>query len=380
MSLKNAMKKIVRVVTPAPQIKAEITLLGEGEKLQNKCVLITGGGSGIGKATAQKVVREGGKVVIIGRRENTLKEVCQEMGERCSFLAQDMTAIKDYDEFFRRAEQVAGSAISALVCNAGIYLEPKNTYHFSEEDFDKTIAINLKAPMMEIMHYVEYCENRGIKGTVVVTASNRGLFGDHGPYGVSKKGIIHYIQGMARDCIQKGIRINACLLYTSIASTSSAGIMMMLFVWGYEMILCKRKLSSKFSIVIFACILAIIFLNSDLFLFAREKFLNVGSTTSDYTRLMKGWVTYWELPLKEKLIGVGQGFIQQFMISTGVRFSWLDNIALQSISRWSYQSTAGGIFVDCGFVIGCMYYVFIARLFKKKNKISKDVYKRQAET
>lgn len=120
-----------------------------------------------------------------------------------------MTEVNDYDEFYARVEKVAGGKISALVCNAGIYREPQNVYQFSEEDFDKTIAINLKAPMLEIMHYVKYCEDLGIKGTVVVTASNRGLFGDHGPYGVSKRGIIHYVQGMARDCIQKGIRINA---------------------------------------------------------------------------------------------------------------------------------------------------------------------------
>lgn len=157
------------------------------------------------------------------------------------------------------------------------------------------------------------------------------------------------------------------------ASTSTSGIIMMIFVWAYAMIAFKKRISLKIWMLFLIGLVLMFFLTSDIFSFALEKTLTIGSTTSDYTRLTKGWVTYWELPIKEKLIGVGQGYISEFMINTGTRFSWLSNAALQSITRWNYQSTAGGIFVDCGFLIGILFYMFIFRMFEKGNGISNAI-------
>lgn len=66
---------------------------------------------------------------------------------------------------------------------------------------------DLIAPMLLTQHYTEYCLSNNIYGNIVCTSSNRSLFGDYGPYGVAKRGLNSYIEGMALRYINK-IRVN----------------------------------------------------------------------------------------------------------------------------------------------------------------------------
>lgn len=209
MSIKSKLKKIRDVVIRAPQIYANIVISSPSDLLQDEVILITGGGSGIGKAIAQKAISQKAMVVIVGRNEDKLKRTCQELNaDRCRYVVADINVIEDFSLFFNKVEAIYNKKITAFVNNAGVYID-KNPFNFSKNDYELVINTNLKTPMLLIQHYVEYCVERHIVGNVVVVASNRGMFGDHGPYGVSKAGIINYVEGMAREFLKFGFRINA---------------------------------------------------------------------------------------------------------------------------------------------------------------------------
>lgn len=175
---------------------------------REKPLWLLGGGSGIGKAIAGKVISAGGLAIIVGRNIEKLEKTVKELGSSCFCCVFDVQNADGGADLFYDAETVLGHEINGLVNNAGIYID-KDPLDFTAEDFDAVINTNLRAPVFMTIGYLKYCRDRGICGNVVMNASNRGLFGDYGPYGISKKGMIHYTQGIAREMIGTGIRVNA---------------------------------------------------------------------------------------------------------------------------------------------------------------------------
>lgn len=203
------LKKIRELILPPPIIQCSVTTSAPNECLKDEVVVVTGGGSGIGRAVAIRAASLGACVIVLGRREHLLKEVAMEIGEEhCRYFVYDVTQADGGEELFEKLESIFGRRITAVVNNAGIYIDKKPT-EFTVDDFDSVITTNLKAPMFMSIAFVKYCKKYEGKGNIVMTASNRGLFPDYGPYGVSKKGIIHYAEGLARELIGTGIRVNA---------------------------------------------------------------------------------------------------------------------------------------------------------------------------
>lgn len=209
MTVVSVLRKIKNMVIPAKVVKVTVVTSSPTECLKDRVIIVTGGATGIGRAIAKKAVTEKARVIIVGRREQILKDACKEIGtDYCKYMVCDLSSVTDYKGFYENAEKIFSGKIAALVNNAGIYID-KHPTDFTETDFDSTISINLKAPMFLTMEFVKYCVKNNIEGNVIVTASNRGMFGDYGPYGVSKRGVISYVEGMARELIGTGIRINA---------------------------------------------------------------------------------------------------------------------------------------------------------------------------
>lgn len=86
--------------------------------LEGKTALVTGGGTGIGFAIAAEMADAGADVVIVGRREEKLREAAGKIGEKCTWRVFDVTETEKYDEFFEELEKKA--PIDILVNNAGI--------------------------------------------------------------------------------------------------------------------------------------------------------------------------------------------------------------------------------------------------------------------
>ncbi|MCU1256487.1 MAG: short-chain dehydrogenase/reductase [Candidatus Angelobacter sp.] len=110
--------------------------------LSGRVAIITGGGSGIGKAIAMAFVREGAQVVIAGRDGKKLEAAASEIGGECLAVSADVSSAKG-------TEKLVGAAlekfqrIDILVNNAAVLL-PGTAESLSEEDFDQTLAINVR--------------------------------------------------------------------------------------------------------------------------------------------------------------------------------------------------------------------------------------------
>lgn len=189
-------------------VYAPLTLTDEFGDLKGKAIVVTGGGSGIGKEIAKTIARSGGRPIIVGRNKTKLESAAQDIGGDCFCYQYDMEQTDENTSFFEDVESQIAHSIDGLVNNAGIYIQ-KDVTLYTVEDFDKTININLRAPMFMSIAYIKYCRKKGYQGNIVMTSSNRSLFGDYGPYGISKRGLNHFVKGLAREMIGSGIRVNA---------------------------------------------------------------------------------------------------------------------------------------------------------------------------
>lgn len=119
-------------------MKKEISLKG-------KTAIVTGGATGIGFAIASELLDADANVIILGRREEKLKEAAKKLGERCSYYVFDITDTAHYDELISKIEET--TPIDILVNNAGIN-NKKDYFDFTEEELDTIIATQAKAPFL----------------------------------------------------------------------------------------------------------------------------------------------------------------------------------------------------------------------------------------
>ncbi|MEX1238931.1 MAG: SDR family oxidoreductase [Cyclobacteriaceae bacterium] len=177
---------------------------------KNKIAIVTGASFGIGKATAIAFARRGAKVVVADWLEepSTIKEIEAE-GGTAVFVKCDVSKSKDVSELVNKAIKAFGR-IDFAVNNAGIEGETAPTHECSEENWDKTININLKGVWLCMKHELTCMLKQG-KGAIVNTASVAGLIGFPGlpAYVASKHGIVGLTKTAALENAKTGIRINA---------------------------------------------------------------------------------------------------------------------------------------------------------------------------
>src|SRR5262245_11199855 len=113
-------------------------------RLADKTALITGGGSGIGLATARLFLQEGARVVITGRNAAKLRDAGQALaaGPRLAWFAADVTVVDQVRDLVRRASEVLGR-IDILVNNAGLNIKDRAFRELTPESWDRLIAANL---------------------------------------------------------------------------------------------------------------------------------------------------------------------------------------------------------------------------------------------
>lgn len=200
MNLKELIKKAIK---PQTIIYSPVSVLNESKQLKDRNIVITGGSSGIGKAIAIACANRGADVIIIGRNEIELKSVKDMIGSQCQYIVLDLNS-KIEKNFF---ENISAKPITDLVNNAGVYIE-YNSLNYTYDNFDKIFCTNCRSPFMLSQYFVNYLIKNQKKGTIVFTSSNRALMGDDGPYGMSKAAIDNFIEGIARESIKYGIRVN----------------------------------------------------------------------------------------------------------------------------------------------------------------------------
>jgi NAD(P)-dependent dehydrogenase (short-subunit alcohol dehydrogenase family) len=179
-------------------------------RFQDKVVLITGAGVGIGRAAAVRFAKEGAKVAVNSLTPSngmeTLRLLKQAGGEGI-YIQGDVSKDDDARRMVGETVKVFGR-IDVLVNNAGIVI-PGRADNTSEDDWDRTVAVNLKGPYLVSKYAIP--EMRKVGGGVIVhNASVAGIKGvkDRAAYSASKGGLWALTKAMAADHIGENIRVN----------------------------------------------------------------------------------------------------------------------------------------------------------------------------
>lgn len=176
--------------------------------LKNKIALITGGGSGIGYAIAQAMLKAGAVVVITGRREEALKDAVKDLGNKAFYVVNDVTDLPTLPHLVETIEKKYG-AIDIVVNNAGINMK-KPALEVSDEDFHRIVHTNLHA----VFALTRECAKRMVArkdGCILMISSMAAYYGIDrvAAYGASKSGVEGMVKILASEFSPHNVRVNA---------------------------------------------------------------------------------------------------------------------------------------------------------------------------
>jgi NAD(P)-dependent dehydrogenase (short-subunit alcohol dehydrogenase family) len=178
--------------------------------IKDRIALVTGGASGIGRATALAFAREGAQVIVVDRDaaggEHTIAEI-RNSGARGQFMRGDVSVSADVEGVIGNAAKGFGH-IDFAINNAGVEGANKTVREYDEAEFDRVIATNLKSVWLCMKHEIDAMPDRG--GAIVNVASVAGLvgFAEEAAYVASKHGVIGLTKVAALELAARKIRVN----------------------------------------------------------------------------------------------------------------------------------------------------------------------------
>lgn len=192
---------------PVMKVNAGVTTSFPSKQLQGRKILITGGSQGIGFQVAKRFVTDGADVVIVGRDTHKLQDVAKDIG--CKYIAFDLRNVENLPKLIEDASNQLGG-LDGLVNNAGVCNIDNGFLNVTEQSYDEQFLLNVKSPFFLTQAFVRHCEgNKVDSASILFVTSERGLYPDDAPYGMTKAAIGNIVAGIARRFATKGIHCNA---------------------------------------------------------------------------------------------------------------------------------------------------------------------------
>jgi NAD(P)-dependent dehydrogenase (short-subunit alcohol dehydrogenase family) len=198
------------------------------KELAGKVAVITGGASGIGRATVELFVAEGAKVVIADVADAAGEALAQSLGDSVVYQHTDVSEPAAMQALVDTAVTRFGG-LDVMFNNAGISTKPYPSFVDDElEDFDRVMRVNVLGPMLGTRNAARIMKARGLGGVILNNASIAGTLAGIGmmTYRASKAALIQFSKSSAIDLAQHGIRVNCIVpghVRTELSSFGHAG-------------------------------------------------------------------------------------------------------------------------------------------------------------
>ena len=186
-----------------------------GDRLAGKVAVITGGASGIGKATVERFLDEGASVVFADLNDQTGKNFLGELneaglGDRARFIRTNVSVKADVEAAVKYAVDEFGR-LDIMFNNAGVGGAFGKVTDLELEDWDFTFSVLMRGVFLGTKHAARVMIEQGEGGSIVNTASVAGVGGGCGPqaYSAAKAGVINFVKATCAELAADRIRLNA---------------------------------------------------------------------------------------------------------------------------------------------------------------------------
>jgi len=177
--------------------------------ISGKTALVTGGASGIGRATARALLDEGASVILVDLKGDAVSRAADELGENCHGLQADL----------REAGQVSGLAETVrerfampdiVVCAAGVTGAKGHPLELKDADWQEAWETDFMSVVRTLRAFVPTMTQRGWGRVVVVTSENAVQpYWDEAVYNVAKAALLNFSKGLSRVCARDNVLVNA---------------------------------------------------------------------------------------------------------------------------------------------------------------------------
>ena len=177
--------------------------------LARERAIVTGGGSGLGEAVARCLASAGARVVISGRRESVLRDACERLGQRVSYVVHDVTDVSGAERLAEAAAKRNDGAATILVNNAGVHLK-KPALAESPQEFRDLLDTHVVGSMALTRTVASTMLEQG-RGSIVFVTSMAALFGipEVAAYSAAKSAVLGLVRSLAVEWSGRGVRVNA---------------------------------------------------------------------------------------------------------------------------------------------------------------------------
>lgn len=175
------------------------------DRLKGKTAVVTGGGTGIGLASAQRFIEEGAFVYIFGRRQAQLDAALVKLGPNARAVRGSVTDPADLDRLFETVKAERGS-LDILLANAGTG-SLQALGEITEEQYDQTFDVNVKGLIFTVQKGLKLMSSGA---SIILTGSSAGVMGQErfSVYSATKAAVRNLARSWAQDLRGTGIRVN----------------------------------------------------------------------------------------------------------------------------------------------------------------------------